>query len=339
MTDRASPSLPMAQPVRELSAFLDAFERLGYDRADLLRAARLEESNLRSPDALVPASATGAVLARAVQVRPLKNLALRLAMETPIGAYPLLDYLVVTCDTAGDALRELARYFRLVGAPVALDVFENEDPARVVFGPLCPDPSFAVEYTIALAVLHLRRETEGGLVFRRLLLERNPDDPLDFEARLGCPLGAPAAWSGLEVEPASLSAPMRRRDAALRGMLEQQANAAVPRGAATAKGAEDVRRAIARRVAGGDTRIESVARELAMSPRTLQRRLAAEGLAYQGMLASARRDAAERLLGDPALSAAEVGYLLGYSEPAAFHRAFKRWHGVTPVEYRRKLRA
>jgi len=60
LTDRASPSLPMAQPVRELSAFLDAFERLGYDRADLLRAARLEESNLRSPDALVPASATGA---------------------------------------------------------------------------------------------------------------------------------------------------------------------------------------------------------------------------------------------------------------------------------------
>ena len=77
-----------------------------------------------------------------------------------------------------------------------------------------------------------------------------------------------------------------------------------------------------------------------MSPRTLQRRLAAEGLVYQDMLAAARRETAERLLGDSALSAAEVGCLLGYSEPAAFHRAFKRWHGVhASASIDEKLRA
>jgi AraC-like DNA-binding protein len=51
-----------------------------------------------------------------------------------------------------------------------------------------------------------------------------------------------------------------------------------------------------------------------------------------------RREAAQGYLADSTLSVGEVGYLLGYSEPAAFHRAFKRWHGVTPIEYRRRAR-
>ena len=53
------------------------------------------------------------------------NLALRLAMVVPIGAYPLLDYLVVTSDSVGEGLQQLARYFRLVGNPVVLEAREG----------------------------------------------------------------------------------------------------------------------------------------------------------------------------------------------------------------------
>jgi len=77
-----------------------------------------------------------------------------------------------------------------------------------------------------------------------------------------------------------------------------------------------------------------VARHLAIAPRTLQRRLAAKGVSYQQVVDDVRRDAAERLLADPSLAVSQIGYLLGFSEPSAFHRAFKRWHDVTPQEYR-----
>jgi AraC-like DNA-binding protein len=72
-----------------------------------------------------------------------------------------------------------------------------------------------------------------------------------------------------------------------------------------------------------------------MAGRTLQRRLAAEGVSYRELVDLARREAAERLLADRSLAVSEVGYLLGFSEPSAFHCAFKRWLGVTPLEYRR----
>jgi AraC-like DNA-binding protein len=96
----------------------------------------------------------------------------------------------------------------------------------------------------------------------------------------------------------------------------------------------EVRQALAACVGGGDTRIQTIARTLATSPRSLQRRLAAAGASYRQLLELTRRDAAERYLTDSPLSIGEVAYLLGYSEPAAFNRAFKRWRHETPRAFR-----
>jgi AraC-like DNA-binding protein len=124
----------------------------------------------------------------------------------------------------------------------------------------------------------------------------------------------------------------------LRHVLEAQANDILARLPARAGLALEVQRALAARVAGGDMGIDSLARQLAMSGRTLQRRLAAEGVSYQALLEDARKEAAERYISESILAIGEVAYLVGYSEPAAFHRAFKRWFGVTPEGFRRKQR-
>lgn len=81
-------------------------------------------------------------------------------------------------------------------------------------------------------------------------------------------------------------------------------------------------------------RIAVVARRLAMTPRTLQRRLARAGTSFESLCDHARKQAARTYLADTTLSIAEVTYLLGYSEPTAFHRAFRRWHGTTPQAFR-----
>jgi len=70
----------------------------------------------------------------------------------------------------------------------------------------------------------------------------------------------------------------------------------------------------------------------------IQRRLAATGVSYQDLLDESRREAAERYLSESPLSIAELAYLLGYSEPSAFHRAFKRWFGRSPLAFRERLR-
>ena len=80
--------------------------------------------------------------------------------------------------------------------------------------------------------------------------------------------------------------------------------------------------------------IDAVARRLSTTARTLQRRLARSGTSFEELRDDARRQAAELYLSTTTLTIAEVTYLLGYSEPTAFHRAFRRWHGTTPQAFR-----
>jgi AraC-like DNA-binding protein len=135
-----------------------------------------------------------------------------------------------------------------------------------------------------------------------------------------------------------MAIPLRRRDPILREMLEQHADPVATAMPDLDGGALDVRRALAARLTKGQTGIDVVARDLGTSARTLQRRLASAGLSYQELLDGVRRDAAERYIAGTALSIGEIAYLLGYSEPAAFHRAFKRWHDVTPQAFREQRR-
>jgi AraC-like DNA-binding protein len=82
-----------------------------------------------------------------------------------------------------------------------------------------------------------------------------------------------------------------------------------------------------------------VARRLATTPRTLQHRLRRAGTSFETLCDDARKKAAEAYLTDTTLSITEVTYLLGYSEPTAFHRAFRRWHGTTPQLFRAHVAA
>jgi AraC-like DNA-binding protein len=132
--------------------------------------------------------------------------------------------------------------------------------------------------------------------------------------------------------------PLRRRDPILASLLQQRADEAITRLPPLDGVALDVQRALASRVGGGDTRIETVAQTLGTSVRSLQRRLATAGLTYHELLNLARKDAAARYLTDSLLSIGEIAYLLGYSEPAAFNRAFRRWHNEPPQAFRLRLR-
>jgi AraC-like DNA-binding protein len=100
--------------------------------------------------------------------------------------------------------------------------------------------------------------------------------------------------------------------------------------------AHRVRRILADALADGEGQatLAAVADKLHMSERSLQRRLADEGLKFDALLDELRRELAVRYLQDRKVAIAEVAYLLGYSEPSAFHRAFKRWTGKTPSELR-----
>jgi AraC-like DNA-binding protein len=332
----ADRGVAQVNPAALVRVFVDALGRLGYDTGSLLADAGVRRSDLDDPDGHITCQATGALLAAATERKPIGNLGVRLAAETPLGAFPLVDYLVLTSANVGAGLRQLARYLRLVEAPYVLRLLEDENPIRILYD--SPPNAFSVEFGVTIAVLHLREETEGRLEVAFVSFAHQPDDAAEIERIVGCPVHTKAAWNGFALFPEVWQLPLRRRDPILQAVLERHANDIGARLAPADGFVNELRQLLQSQIANGDTRIHTVARALSMSVRSLQRRLSDAGFSYQELLEKSRKEAAGAYLSDSRFSIGEVGYLLGYSEPAAFHRAFKHWNGMTPQVFRKKHR-
>lgn len=319
-----------------LRPFVHALGELGHERSALLAGSGLTCAELDDPDALIPCDSLEQLIRRAMAQRFIPNIGAQLARLIPIGTYALLDYLILTCDTVGDGTRQLVRYFPLVRAPADLILLEDEDPIRLLVQSTDP---FTMEFCVSLLVHHFRRETEGRLLVAFVSFVHAPSDVTSLAHLLGCPVHAPGAWCGVALPRESWRLPLRRRDPVLKGVLEGHARDVYARDRVSDDSmASRVGSVVASRLGRGEPTIMDSARRLNVSTRTLQRRLAAEGTSFQEVVDDVRRDMAERLLTDASLAVAEISYLLGFSEPSAFHRAFRRWAGVTPIEFRKEQR-
>jgi AraC-like DNA-binding protein len=155
-----------------------------------------------------------------------------------------------------------------------------------------------------------------------------------YEEHFGCPVLFETGRDALLVSEESLDAPNRLGDETIahffdRHLEEQLAALTHDQGLE-----HNVRRAVARVLSEGVPTLSSIASELGLGSRTLQRRLSDAGQSFQGVVDQTRKELAQRLLRETDYSLAEIAFLTGFSEQSAFTRAFKRWASQTPRSYR-----
>jgi AraC-type transcriptional regulator len=144
----------------------------------LLGSAGLQPRDVEDPDAFLSPMACAAVFANADRQRRVPNLALQLAQRTPVGANPLLDYLVVTSDSVGQAVERLTRYLRLVNPSVGLVIRRECSPVRLVVE-RAQVPLFT-ELTLSLCVIRLAHETDGQFRAAYVSFTHQPDDVVEY---------------------------------------------------------------------------------------------------------------------------------------------------------------
>ena len=226
--DRRAASEPSV-PAHVLRVYIEAMHRLGYDTDAQFAEVGIRRSDLeRDPDAPIAWAIWLPIMQRALQPRPLKNFLFKAAAAIPIGSFPLLDYLMVTSDSVGAAIRQLRRYLGLVGNPHVIDIEEAEDPVRVVS--VSRDGRPADEFGIALTLLHLRDEAGEAFHPSYISFQHMPEDTAEIEAMFGCPVHACAAWNGFALTRSTWNLPLRRRDPILAKLLQQQRNSVVAPG-------------------------------------------------------------------------------------------------------------
>src|SRR5262249_2535552 len=135
---------------------------------------------------------------------------------------------------------------------------------------------------------------------------------------------------------ATLDLPIMKADPGLCAVLDRHAEELLAKYPRSDDLVARLREIIRNELNGGDPGVDRVARQLGLSARTLQRKLREHGITHQEILDQMRKDLATRYLSQPEMAICEVAYLLGFSESSAFHRAFKRWTGSTPTEFRKR---
>ena len=131
-----------------------------------------------------------------------------------------------------------------------------------------------------------------------------------------------------------LALPLARADAQLGELLRGLAEDALKKRTVAESPLDNVRRILAEELQRGVPSLDVVASRLATSERTLRRRLEGEGTTFRALLDETRAELARVYVADARMPLAEVAFMLGFSEPSAFHRAFKRWTKTTPAAFR-----
>ncbi len=328
---------------RLIQPLLDHLRARDIDYRPLLVRVGLRSDEVDDPDARIDARRAAQLWTEAQQQLGDPLLGLRVGAEVTRDSFDLLSQAVSVSATLRDMGDRLTRFGPLAVPQPLYTLRERGDSAlwclRDVFaGALCVRP--LCELAISLAVTYARRYTRDSRAIRRAFFDHEKGAPeQEYVQILGVPVAFSCGESGFEMDRRWLDAPLALADAGLARVLDRYAEQTLRAQPKEDDLARRVRDRIEARLAQGQaTSIAQVARELAISGRSLQRHLGEQGASFQTLLDTARKRLALSLLEEERVTISEATERLGFSDPAAFRRAFKRWTGTSPRAHTKRSR-
>jgi AraC-like DNA-binding protein len=327
----------MADPtmsMRLVHPFVAAAKRKGVDPG-MLRF--LEHSDR---DARMLASTAVGLLRIAVSLTQDEGLGLEAALETSAGDYGDLEYASGSCATVGEALDFLCRHYFVMDEAATLEYSCSGGRVHVFFRqPKELHSRASADFALAMLYLsYVRWVGTNPLEYEVRFPYPEPEDLEPYRRVFGpaTKLCFSAQGSGVSFPEADLKLTLRHSDAKLHGLLSaylRQRHAGKRSGDCLV---DTTRRHIVEKLPQGQVRIDEIAALMGMSRRTLARKLEDQGTTFKQLLCDVRCASAVRYLLLEGFSVHQISDQLGYSEPAAFHRAFRGWFGQTPSAYRRR---
>lgn len=314
----------------------------GLDVDTLLHEAGVDPEWLRDPDARVPASVVHGLWRRAEDVSGDHNFGLRTAMGIRPGSFDVLDYVCRNCASVEDGLALYCRFTPLLHDAIRATVVEEPGVVRLrhvlVDGTTLPRQY--AEFIMGSLIVIARQATGHQIVPQSVhFIHSRPRDVSLHREFFRCPVEFAADSNGFVLQQVDAERPLLDAQPGLLAVLEQHAEHLLEKYPRPESFVAHVRAAIVVELRTGSITASAVAKRLGISERTLRRRLDTDETTYQQQLADLRTELAVRYMGEENLSIDEVALLLGFSDRTAFIRAFRRWTGRSPTEFRQRLAA
>jgi AraC-like DNA-binding protein len=326
---------------RALKGFMDLAAALGANPERIARNAGLDIGLLRVPDALLPVATYYRLHEQILAQTGNMDFGLLSGRVSYMENAHLFLYLASASQTLRDWLNMLPSVSSLLGDVGSIRIARHRDHFALEWHPVqTPDPVRCVVTDGLLSATALEMDGYCLLPVRPQRVDftyPRPNDLTVLQDTFRVPLYFDQPVSALYYDWKLLDNPQLHVSTRFHDDAVEEFSAYFSDNASAADPFSlNLHTAIRRQLPAGSCSIDSIASDLNVSRRTLQRRLKERGNNFQQLLQRVKSDLAEKYLEDKSLSIIEIALLLGYGDPSSFSAAFKSWKGITPSEYRRQ---
>jgi AraC-like DNA-binding protein len=338
--------MPQANTITCVAALglIQSVRQLGKPIAPLFEAVGLDPAASPNAEQHIAAESYLALWDCAMQLVQDPGFPVEVGSAFDLEALEAFGFLAMSSETLRDAYERTARFRPLYNVGSRWDLETSGDRMRLTWHPwpikIRSELAWRSvnEYQVAEMLASIRKLTQKHLVPAQIAFRhRAPSSVALHEELLGCTPRFDADFDGLEADISWLSEPVRTKNLRLREYFEKQCRLVAAAFARDPPFTALVRQRLAASMVGGLPDMANIARALATSQRSLHRRLADEGTRFNDVLDEVRREFAERYLARPNLNVGEISYLVGFNDSSAFFKAFRRWTGMTPSDYRQSV--
>jgi AraC-like DNA-binding protein len=320
-------------------AVLEAAERSPAARADFRSRMPFDWHRLEQPEIRLEFEQFERVLSAAVAVTGDDALGLHVAEHMPEGAADLLGHLAAHAPTMREAVEMASQFVRLGMDGLLLTVRDEGDAfvVRHAFPRSTPLSDRMLAEFLMGGLVRLARAFTGPNTVPRLACfeHERPNHHGEYTRIFGGNQRFGQSATSIAFDREIADRPQMHQDRELYDFLRVEAQRRLDRMATDVRPATRLRQYLLATQPSRIPEIAAAARDLGMSERSLRRHLATDGTSYREVVRSALEASADRMLRDSTQTIKETAVALGFADAAAFHRAFKRWTGMTPGEYRR----
>jgi AraC-like DNA-binding protein len=319
---------------------LESVIKRGLDAESLLRAAGISPALLQAPQGRVTAQNFSALWLGVARVLD-DELFGQDSRRMKVGSFAMLCHMLVHCDTLNSALQRMARYFNLLLDDFHCSVENNGHRAALVIrAESSPQAPRVFGYETLLMLQH---GVACWLIGRRIpvlaaeFAYPEPSRSAEYARMYSQELHFNQDATRLLFDQSYLSLPVIQNERSVKEFVRAAPANIVLKYKNTTGLAAQIRRRLRAAARSDWPDFDVFAESLNMTPSTLRRRLEDEGQSFQAIKDDLRRDMAIDYLCHTSKNVAEIAFELGFAEASAFHRAFKKWAGASPGEYRQRM--
>jgi AraC-like DNA-binding protein len=332
-----SPEEPIVVSISILSQLFSYLTSQDVDIDTFLRSLNIDPESVRSPDSYIPLETYLLIQDEAAEYANDPYLGLHMGEFAEAGSWSILGYMMMNCKTLGEAFEKSARYHRIIGNLIEGNAHLKLNKIKVSLAtpPHTPKMSrHCYESTISSTVRMMRTLTGKQInPLEVTFIYPEPASRSEYERVFRCPVLFGQKDNSFTIDLNVIFTPIKYANPDMLQYFENYAQEFLADMERRNEYARTVTKIILSKLDDEGLSIEKVAREMSVSVRTLQNRLKEEGVVFSELLTDTRQKLAKKYLQED-YSVEQITYLLGFSEPSVFRKAFKKWSGVTPRQFR-----